>query len=92
MRLKPLKLQPHHTDIKIGRNLLPKKSLLVTEGYLADFESEESSDEDSSKEQEENNKSDDMGLLKRTLKLSLNFQVFVEKIKSQSISFIKVFL
>ena len=64
---------------------MPKKSLLITEGYLADFESEESSDEDSSKEQEENNQSDDMRLLKRTLKLSLNFQVSVLKNKTQSI-------
>ena len=82
MRLKPLKLQPHHMEIKTGRNLLPKKSLLITEGYLADFESAESSDEESSKEQEENNKSDNMGLLKKTLKLSLNFQVCVLKNKT----------
>ena len=63
-------------ELKTGRNLLAKKSLMITEGYLADFETEESSDEESSEDKEDNNKSDDMGLLKRTLKLSLNFQVF----------------
>ena len=75
MRLKPLELQPRHRELKTGRNLLAKKSLMITEGYLADFETEESSDEESSEDKEDNNKSDDMGLLKRTLKLSLNFQV-----------------
>ena len=55
---------------------------MSTEGYLADFESEDSSgdvssDYDTSEENEKNykSKSDDVGLLKRTLKLSLNFQV-----------------
>ena len=55
---------------------------MSTEGYLADFESEDSSgdassDYDTSEEKEKNykTKSGDVGLLKRTLKLSLNFQV-----------------
>ena len=88
MRLKPLKLQPHHMELKTGRNLLAKKSLMITEGYLADFETEESSDEESSEDKEDNNKSDDMGLLQRTLKLSLNFQVFgFGKISTQTLSF-----
>ena len=75
-------------ELKTGRNLLAKKSFMITEGYLADFETEESSDEESSEDKEDNNKSDDMGLLKRTLKLSLNFQVFgFGKISTQTLSF-----
>ena len=92
MRLKPLELQPHHRELKTGRNLLAKKSLMITEGYLADFETEESSDEESSEDKEDNNKSDDMGLLKRTLKLSLNFQVFGFGKKSTQTLFFSLFL
>ena len=85
MRLKPLKSQPQKKTQTGSTNYTSNEVYLAKndtnkEGYLADFEEEDSSgdgvsDEESIDGKVEKNNFVEMGLLKKSLKLSLNHQV-----------------